>query len=166
MWVIQAPARWLMDLVVAFPLAVQPGLFVAFVVLIGWLLLRRGRVLWRFCVRMLCQVTDVTLGLVLLAEYQWTQRRRRAGMAAAQAALTGGQVAERILDGVAVAYLAPGPAVRQGRVRTPVIWGVIFCAVSVTLYWVELHATSGAPGQVAARVWHYWATIHGWAFGG
>ncbi len=166
MWVIQDPVRWLLDLVVKFPLAVQPGLFVALVVLTCWLLLRRGRVLWRFCVRLLCQVIDVMVGLVLLAEYQWTQCRRRAGMAASLVALTGGQVAERILDGVAVAYLIPGPSVRQGRVRTPVTWGVIFCAVSVVLYLVELHATSGAPEQVAAHVWHYWSRIHRWAFGG
>jgi hypothetical protein len=163
MFLIRDPVRWLANIVVHFPEAVRPGLFVALVVLIWWFLLRRARPAWRLCVRSACAMIDLSIGFALLAEYGWTRHRRSHGMPAASVAVTGGQVAERVLDRAADIYEKIPPVKSIGRWRTPVIWGVIFCAVSIVLYRVGLHAPPNAPSKLAAHVFRYWATLNGWA---
>lgn len=160
---VQNAIRWLIDIVGKFPLAVRPGLLIALTLLIGWILIRRVGPAWRLCVRSACAVTDLSIGLVLLAEYHWTQHRRRQDKPAAEAAITGGKVAERILDYAANAYDSLKPVAAKGRWRTPIIWGLIFCGASILLYQLGLHNPAKAPSQLAAHVWQYWTWLAHWA---
>lgn len=166
MFVIQGLTRWLVDIVMKFPLAVRPGLFVALALLLGWIAMRRGRSAWRLCVRLTCAVADLAVGLVLLAEYHWTQSRRQQGRPAATAAIIGGKAADRILDYAARGYERPMPVQTGGHWRTPILWGLFFCGTSILLYKLKLHLPPSAPSQLAAHVWHYWVSLKSWAHGG
>lgn len=160
---IQVPTRWLLEVVMKFPLAVRPGLFIALVILVCWILLRRRRSVWGRSLRIACVAIDLSIGLVLLAEYHWTQHRRHQGKRAAELAIACGSVAERMLDGLAGRYGRPAPSATVGHWRTPLIWGVLICALSVLLYRLQLHTPPNEPALLAAHVWQYWSSLSNWA---
>lgn len=165
MFIIRDPTGWLLDVVEKFPVAVRPGMFIALALLICWILLRRRNSLATRILRVACIATDVSIGLVLLAEYRWTHHRRHQGKPAAELAIVGGGVAERMLDGVADLYGSRRPSAVAGHWRTPIIWGILICAVSILLYRLQLHTPSNGSTTLAAHVWHYWSSFSNWARG-
>jgi hypothetical protein len=165
MFVIQDVARWIVGIVMRFPVAVRPGLFIALLVLLAWVLVRRGRwILW-LGVRAACLMTDVSIGIALLAEFHWTRHRRQQGKAAAELAVTAGKAAERVLDFACNAYELPKAVAARGHWRSPIIWGVLFCAASVLLFELGTRPPPNVSAPLAAHVWRYWIEIKGWARG-
>jgi hypothetical protein len=161
MSLIRTPSRWLVDITGHFPTAVQPGLFGAIVLLIGWLLLRRRRPVWNGSIRLASAVADFTVGLMLLPEYAWTSARRAKGQTPSALALVGSQLAERVLDRAAVAYERHSHVRVTGR--PPLVWAILFCVTSLVAHWLMLRTTPSGITLFAAKIWGYWSSFDDWA---
>jgi hypothetical protein len=161
---IRTPALWLIDLTGHFPQAIQPGLFAAVVLFIGWLLVRKHRLIWNGAVRCTSVAIDLAIRIILLPEYAWTRSRRVQGHLPGALAVTSGQLAERVLDRAALAYERHGPVKSAGR-RPPIVWAAIFCLVSLLVHWLMLRMPPTGTTQFAAKAWGYWLTFDTWAHG-
>jgi hypothetical protein len=163
MSLIRIPVRWLADFTGHFPVAVQPGLFVAALLFIAWLLLRRRRPIWNGSVRGAAVTADLIVGLLLFPEYAWTSAQRARGRTPGPLAETGSRLAERVLDNAASAYERHGRVPTVGR--PPLLWAVFFCLLSLAMHWLMLRTPVNGFTQFAGTVWNHWSSFDQWARG-
>jgi hypothetical protein len=62
-----------------FPESIQPGVFLSFVLLLLWLIVKRRKVIWNAVMRAVAYCVDAFVGGILVAEFALTSYRRNRG---------------------------------------------------------------------------------------
>jgi hypothetical protein len=153
----------LAGLIAPFPLAVQPGLFLAVGLMLLWLVLKRGRVLWNWGIRTTTLLIGSGTGLVLYPEYVHTTTRRRSGASPSSVAIGVTPMIDRVLDGVSDAYTAHPRTETKALGCPPIAWAVVLCVCSVVLYYVARRPDGQAVAPLADAVFTNWASLRRWA---
>jgi hypothetical protein len=109
-----APFSWPVQAIGWLPEAVRPGVFVALVVLLVWVV-ARGQLggVWRALGRGAARLLDLAVGIVLRIEYGITSARRRGGEAPPRWAFALAHVTDGIEDGAAWLYARHLPPVPE-----------------------------------------------------
>jgi hypothetical protein len=151
---------WLVGLIDAAPEAVRPGLAVALLVSMIWVLARRRRQLWNWLVRVWARVVDISVGVLLVPELVWTTSRRSVGRRPAGLAILVSRIADRALDAAASAYGSHSRVAPSGRF--PWLWVVLPLIVSVGLYWSMTSSLIPGLANGATFAWECWRNFHDW----
>jgi len=163
MAILRVPASWLLSLANHFPAAVQPGVYVALIILLLWIVVRALRPLWNALIRLLCLTVDFGVGLLLLPEFVWTRVQRARGGWAGPLALASGRVAESVLDVAADVY-ERHPFQRIGK-RPPLVLIALLLIVSGVDYWLLHKSPPSTASRYAADTWRYWVQFRNWTDG-
>ncbi|MGH3264973.1 MAG: hypothetical protein ACRDNS_23615 [Trebonia sp.] len=163
MGLLRAPASWLLSIADRFPVAVQPGIYLALLILLVWALTRARRPIYNAALRVACLAADLVIGLLLLPEYAFTRAQRAAGGAPGPLMLAVGRAVERVLDGAADLYAAH-PLVRIAK-RPPLVLIVLLIAVSYLDYWLLHQAPPNTAIKVSHNIWSAWVQFATWTRG-
>jgi hypothetical protein len=109
-----APFSWPVQAIAWLPEAVRPGIFVALVVLLVWVVARgHAGGVWRASCRGAARLLDLAVGAVLRVEYAITSMRRRGGDAPPRWAFALAYMTDGIEDGAAWLYARNLPPVPE-----------------------------------------------------
>lgn len=177
-----APFSWPVQAIGWLPEAVRPGVFVALVVLLIWLVVRAPGSLWRALCRGVARLLDIAVGFLLRPEYAITTARRRRGEAPPRWAFALAHVTDGVEDGAVWLYERHQPPAaepveddeeaepvadeeRSTRGRTPVLVACTVILVGCTAAWItmdRLTPTSIAKYELA-EMFGPWREIEEWA---
>jgi hypothetical protein len=163
MGILRVPAWWLLGIARHFPTAVQPGVYLAMIILLIWAVFRGRRPIYNAALRLTAVTTDFVVGLVLLPEFAVTRVRRANGGAPGGLTLAGGRVAEKLLDTAADIYAAH-PLVRISK-RPPLLLIALLLVASGVEYWLLHKTPPNSATRVAHEIWKYWVQFERWTRG-
>jgi hypothetical protein len=153
--------RWVMW----FPDALRPGIFLAIVFTLIWVLATRGVAVWNWSCRAVAIVLDVAVGVVLLPEFALTTHRRRRGRMPGAGTVVFGQVAERALDGAATLYTRHDRPAAPSNRSYSWVFAIILIAVPAGAWIVRDQAPHSGAADAVTQSWKYWGDVERWANG-
>jgi hypothetical protein len=163
MAILRVLASWLLGIANHFPARVQPGVYIALIILLLWIVVRALRPLWNALIRLLCLAVDFGVGLVLLPEFVWTRAQRARGCWPGPLTLASGRVAEYVLDVAADVYeMHP---FRRISKRPPLVLIALLLIASGVDYWLLHKSPPGTASRYAADTWRYWVQFRNWTDG-
>lgn len=162
---VAAPAQWLIQLIAYLPDAVRPGVFVALVVAILWLVFVRRGIgdAWRGLCRGSARLVDLVISVALLPEFLMTTARRRRGRPPGRLALLLAGPSEFILDRAASLY-ARNQREKRSSGKLPWKLCLLLVAASTGAWLVMDNSSPGDPTRrQIAQVYEYWRNVEAWA---
>lgn len=152
----------LMGLISLLPVYAQPGLFGALVLLLLWLLARRGRMLWNWVIRSLAMLVAIMLALALYPEYIHTQARRRSQREPSAVAIATTPLANRILDLATDTRQSHQKPTMPRLGPPPVNWALVVWVLPMVVYFLARQE----GGETFVPIWQailtHWTSMQTW----
>lgn len=160
-----APVQWIVQALSLLPPALRPGVFLAILLVIVWLLFvqRIAPQLWHLACRIVARLLNTMVALLLFCEYTLTRARRRRGGQPKDFTFIFGDTVEN-LAGWAVAFHGRHQASKIVWKRFPWKQCVLVIAVFAGLWVVmdKIPATDAAKRQLAEG-FEVWRKVETWA---
>jgi hypothetical protein len=161
-----APVQWLVQALAWLPAALRPGMFVALLVALAWLLIvARGLPrLSRLLCRSVASGVQASIALALHCEALVTGARRARGGAPGHVVLAAGEVAEQIADGALWVHERSAPKKLDRKKRFP--WVTMALLVGgFAAAWLVMDSIEPAEEtkRQLAAAFEYWRDVEVWA---